>query len=69
MTLDIALADWAAAVRLPGAEAERICQRIVASPAPVRVIGPGLEPAWWRQYSRQFTARMIASTRPVPWAA
>ena len=74
MSLDDALAGWAAAVRLPAATAEDIFQRIVAAPvpasAPARVPAPAaLEPAWWRRYTSDFTARMVASTRPVPWAA
>jgi hypothetical protein len=69
MSLDDALAAWAAAVRLPAATADDIYQRIVMTPALARTVSPGLDPAWWRHFTAGFTARMIASTQPVPWAA
>ncbi|HEY1570562.1 MAG TPA: hypothetical protein VGG05_04400 [Pseudonocardiaceae bacterium] len=64
MSLDDALTTWAAAVRLPDAAAEDIYARIIATPAP-RQLGA----RWWRDYTSGFTARMVASTRPVRWAA
>lgn len=64
MSLDDALAAWATAVRLPDAAAEDVYRRIVATPAP-RQLGA----RWWRDYTNGFTARMVASTRPVRWAA
>lgn len=79
MSLDDTLAAWAAAVRLPAATAAEIYQRILATPAlasavpaslaPAWTISAGLDVAWWRQYSADFSARMIMSTRPVPVAA
>ena len=69
MSLDDALADWAATVRLPATAAADIYQRIVMTPAPARAVSPGLDPAWWRRFTVGFTARMVASTQPVPWAA
>jgi hypothetical protein len=69
MSLDDALAAWAATVRLPAATAADIYQRIVMTPAPGRTISPGLDPAWWRRFTADFTARMITSTQPTPWAA
>jgi hypothetical protein len=68
MSLDDALAAWAATVRLSPAEADEIYQRIVAAPGPARTPPPGLDPGWWRRFSAGFTSRMIASTRPVPVA-
>jgi hypothetical protein len=62
MSLDDALAAWAGTVRLPAGTAADIYQRIV-DPAPV---SPGLAPAWWRDFSADFAARMVTSTR---WAA
>lgn len=29
----------------------------------------GLAPSWWRDYTKDFAARMVTSTRPVPVAA
>jgi hypothetical protein len=69
MSLDDALAAWAATVRLPAATAADIYQRIAMTPAPGRTISPGLDPAWWRRFTADFTARMITSTQPTPWAA
>lgn len=69
MSLDDALAAWAATVRLPGAAAEDIYQRIVVTPAPAAGTVGGLGRTWWRDFTADFTAQMIASTRPVRWAA
>jgi hypothetical protein len=77
MSLDDTLAAWAAAVRLPATTTADIYQRIVMTPAPARSApastahgtSPGLDPAWWRQFTADFAARMVMSTRPVPFAA
>ena len=77
MSLDDDLAAWAAAVRLPDAEADAIFRRITATPVPVPDAVPGLAPAavprlaasWWGDFSAGFAARMIDSTRPVRRAA
>jgi len=69
MSLDDTLAAWAATVRLPATTAADIYQRIVTTPAPARTISPELDPAWWRRFNADFTARMITSTQPTPWAA
>jgi len=71
MSLDDDLAAWAAAVRLPGAEADAIFRRIIATPVPVPgpVAVPSLAPSWWRDFSAGFAARMIDSTRPARRAA
>jgi transposase InsO family protein len=79
MSLDDTLAAWAAAVRLPAATAADIYHRIVMTPAltrpapagtaPADTVSPGLDAAWWRQFAADFSARMIMSTRPVPYAA
>lgn len=73
MSLDDALAAWAASVSLPPAAAGEIFQRIVAGPATARGPAPGLDPGWWRRFSAGFTSRMIVSTRPAAgatsWAA
>ena len=70
MSLDDALAAWAASVRLPATTAADIYQRIVMTPAAARATSPGLDPAWWRRFSADYAARMIASTRPHrPWQA
>ena len=78
MSLDDDLAAWAAAVRLPDADAAAIFQRIVAAPvapavAPVAAARPAaaprLKPSWWRGYNAGFAARMVASTAPVRLAA
>ena len=67
MSLDDDIAAWAAAVRLPDAEAAAIFQRIVGPPAAAAT--PRLDPSWWRHFTADFTARMVASTRPVRHAA
>jgi hypothetical protein len=69
MSLDDDLAAWAAAVRLPEAEADAIFRRIVATPVPGPVVVPRLAPSWWGDFSAGFAARMIDSTRPVRRAA
>ena len=69
MSLDDTLAAWAATVRLPATTAAEIYQRVVTTPAPARAVSAGLDPAWWRHFTAGFTARMVASTQPVPWAA
>jgi hypothetical protein len=83
MSLDEDLAAWAAAVRLPDADAVAIFRRIVAAPAapsvaPLSGAGPAaapsaaaprLKPSWWRGYNAGFAARMVASTAPVRLAA
>jgi hypothetical protein len=65
MSLDDDLAAWAAAVRLPDAEADAVFRRIVATPVPVL----RLDPSWWRDFSARFAARMVDSTRPARRAA
>ena len=82
--LDGALAAWAATVRLPDDTAAAIYRRIVATPVPdlaavpvdlpaapgpEPAAGPGLDPAWWRTFTVDFTERLVASTRPQRWAA
>jgi hypothetical protein len=82
--VDGMLAAWAATVRLPEGAAAGIYQQIVATPAPdfsalptaARAVvepepaaGQGLDPSWWRTYTADFTERMVASTRPLRWAA
>lgn len=81
MSLDDTLAAWAATVHLPAAAAEDIYQQVIATPRPALSIVPGLRtasalsatpalsPAWWRRFTADFTARMVASTRPAQWAA
>jgi hypothetical protein len=79
VTLDDDLAAWAAAVRLPEADAAAIFQRIVTSAAgpsaaaaehqAAPAAAPSLDPSWWRRYNAGFTARMVASTAPVRRAA
>jgi hypothetical protein len=69
MSLDDDITAWAATVRLPDAKAEAIFQRIIRTPAPAAAITPRLDPSWWRHFTADFTARMIASTRPVRLAA
>lgn len=68
MSLDDDLAAWAAAVRLPDAEADAIFRRITAKPAPAPVV-PRLAASWWGDFSAGFAARMVDSTRPVRRAA
>jgi hypothetical protein len=65
MSLDDALAAWAGTVRLPDTAAADIYQRIVTAAAP-RPVSDGLDPAWWRDFSAGFAARMVTSTQ---WAA
>jgi hypothetical protein len=84
MNLDDDIAAWAAAVRLPADDADVIFRRIVATPAARAVsvpaahvsaahalatTAPGLDPAWWRQHTAGFAARMVASTAPLRYAA
>jgi hypothetical protein len=68
MSLDDALAAWAGSIRLPASMAAGIYEQIVATPAPARAISHGLDPDWWRRFTADCTARMIASTRSSrPW--
>lgn len=67
MSLDDDIAAWAATVRLTDAEAEGIFGRIAATPVPEQP--PRLDPSWWRGYTADFAARMVASTRPLRQAA
>jgi hypothetical protein len=81
MNLDDDLAAWAAAMRLPAADADAIFARIVASPpesaataAPQLGLAPvdsaqALDPGWWRGFNAGFATRMVASTAPVRLAA
>jgi len=69
MSLDDALAAWAATVRLPDAAADGIYQQIVATSVPAGEPFGGLGRTWWRDFSAGFAARMVTSTRPVRWAA
>ena len=69
MSLDNDIAAWAATVRLPDAEAAAIFQRIAGTPVPFPPFSPRLDPSWWRHFTADFTARMVASTRPVRQAA
>lgn len=69
MSIDDALAAWAATVRLPAATAADIYQRIVMTQATAHSTVPGLDPAWWRQFTADFAARMVMSTLAVPFAA
>ena len=85
MNLDDDIAAWAAAVRLPAADADAIFRQIMAteparSAAPVRAVtassahvlattAPGLGGAWWRQQAAGFAARMVAATAPLTYAA
>lgn len=69
MSLDDTLAAWAATIRLPDTTAAGIYQRIITTPAPAPVISAGLDPAWWRRFTADHTARMIATTRLTPRAA
>jgi hypothetical protein len=67
MSLDETLAAWAATVRLSDADAADIYERIVMTPTPAHKIASGLDPTWWRQFTADFTARIITSTRPATW--
>lgn len=69
MSLDDTLTAWAATVRLPAATAAAICQRIVTTPVPAPAMPAGSDPAWWRRFTAELTARVVTSTRPVRWAA
>jgi hypothetical protein len=72
MSLDDDLAAWAAAVRLPEADATEIFQRIIATPAgqtSTTDSAPRLKASWWRDYNAGFAARMVASTVPARLAA
>jgi hypothetical protein len=69
MSLDDTLAAWAATIRLSDTAAADIYHRIVTTSTPADEILPGLGPTWWRHFTADFTAQMIASTRPAPWAA
>ncbi len=71
MSLDDDLAAWAASVRLSGSEAAAIFQRIVSVPtAPAAAAPPpGLDPSWWRHFTADFAARMVASNAPARFAA
>jgi hypothetical protein len=66
MNLDNTLAAWAIQVSLPETAADDIYRRITATPT---AKPPGLAPDWWRQFSTQLAAGIVASTRPVRWAA
>jgi hypothetical protein len=66
MSIDDALAAWAATISVPAETAADIYRRIVATPA--RPVSPGLDPAWWRRFSADFAARMVASTQLTAWA-
>jgi hypothetical protein len=58
--LDQLLDAWAAARRLPDAEAERIRQAIIP---PV----PSLSPTWWSEFNTKLsTAIARATTTPAP---
>jgi hypothetical protein len=65
MSLDDTLAAWAAAIRLPASTAAGIYQQIIAAPAPARAVSPGLDPAWWRRFTADYTGWVIATTRPA----
>jgi hypothetical protein len=40
-----------------------------ATPPSVASAPAGLAPSWWRDYTRDFTARIVTATRPVRVAA
>jgi hypothetical protein len=63
------LAGWADAVRLSDAEADGILQRIVGVPPEPAQLAVQLDPRWWREFTVDFTARIVACTRPQRWAA
>ncbi|MEN3357290.1 MAG: hypothetical protein V7637_1272 [Mycobacteriales bacterium] len=77
MSLDDALAAWAGTVRLDDETAAAIYQRIVATPAAPAAPAPaapvvgvtGLDPRWWRDFTVDFAARMVSSTRATARAA
>jgi hypothetical protein len=62
MSLDDALAAWAATIALSDNEAADIFARIV--PKQEKPL-PG---SWWRDYTSGFTTRMVDSMKPVRWA-
>lgn len=62
MSLDDVLGVWAASVRLSDGDAGEIRERIVRA-------DPELAPTWWRQFTVDYTANIVASTRPARWAA
>ncbi|HET7013384.1 MAG TPA: hypothetical protein VFI65_05720 [Streptosporangiaceae bacterium] len=68
-SLDDDLAAWAATVRLPDTDADAIFRRITTAPPPSPLVKPRVDPTWWRHFTADFTARMVASTRPVRQAA
>lgn len=68
MSLDDALAGWAATVRLPEPAAEDVYGRIVATAAVAPAAAP-LAATWWRDYTTDFTGRLVRSTRLVRLAA
>ena len=68
-SLDDDLAAWAATVRLPDADAAAIFRRITGAPTPPRLVTPQVDPAWWRHFTADFTARLVSTTRPVRQAA
>ena len=68
-SLDDDLAAWAATVRLPDTEADAIFQRITATTAPARRVTSPADPSWWRHFTADFTAGIVASTRPLRPAA
>lgn len=80
MSLDDALAAWAASIRVPAAAADDIYQQIIAAPAAHSTVvalrtasvlsaTPALSPSWWRGFTADFAARMVACTQPAVWAA
>jgi hypothetical protein len=69
MSLDDALAAWAATVRLPDSAAADMYQRIIHTPTINPAGPPGLDPGWWRRFTAEYTTRMVASTQPTRWAA
>lgn len=64
MSIDDAIAGWADAVRLPEPAAADVYRRIVATPR-----AAPLAATWWRDYTVEFTGRLVRSTRPVRLAA
>jgi hypothetical protein len=68
-SLDDDLAAWAATVRVPDTDADAIFRRITGTPPPSYRGRSQVDPAWWRHFTVDFTARMISSTRPARLAA
>jgi hypothetical protein len=62
VSLDDVLGAWADSVRLSEDAAGEIRERIVRS-------DPELSPSWWRQFSVDYTANIVACTRVGRWAA